>query len=69
MLLAHYVFGKRKLFVRNGRFLLLSFFWLSHEFLLVGVSEVLPLEVVVDGLLGDDLLFDPFQQISATFLA
>jgi hypothetical protein len=35
----------------------------------VRVSEVLPLEVVVDGPLGDNLLTDLFQQISATFLA
>jgi hypothetical protein len=69
MLPAHYVFGEHKLFVRNERFLLLPFLWLSHEFLPVGgVSEVLPLEVVVDGPLRDSLLFDPFQQISVTFL-
>uniref|UniRef100_A0A2N9GLE2 glucose-1-phosphate adenylyltransferase n=1 Tax=Fagus sylvatica TaxID=28930 RepID=A0A2N9GLE2_FAGSY len=43
---SHYVFGECKLFVRNERFLLLPFLQLSHEFLPVGVSEVLPLEVV-----------------------
>jgi hypothetical protein len=56
--------------MKNGKFLLLPFLRLSHEFLLVGVvSEVLPPEVVAGGPLGDDLHIDPFPQISVTFLA
>ena len=65
---ARCVFGEHRLFVRNGRFLLLPFLRLSREFLLVGVSDVLQLEVVIDGPLRDDLLFDPFQQTFVIFL-
>ena len=54
--------------MRNGRFLLLPFLRLSREFLLVGVSDVLQLEVVIDGPLRDDFLFDPFQQTFVIFL-
>ena len=65
---ARCVFGEHRLFVRNRRFLLLPFLRLSREFLLVGVSDVLQLKVVVDGPLGDDLLFDSFQQTFVIFL-
>ena len=68
MLPARCVFDVYKLFVRNVRFLLLPLLRFSHEFLLVGgVAEVLPLEVVVDGALEDDLLSSPFQRISIIF--